>query len=757
MTVSDCRQYSGAISGANAGTFLENYFVSDSLAGINRMSYADCAQPVTYAQLLAHFDAGEATTLPDEFRKFNLSFVADGETLYSEVFDYGASFSSAVFPNLPEKQGYYAHWDIEKLDNLCFDTTVTAVYEPYISSLHSEAARFDGRPVFFAEGAFAQGDTLTVTSLPVTSQTVDLSGGVENIIEKSLAYLKTDVGSAECWRLQLSGDGEAAHTFRYLPPDGDAEHITVFIEQNGQWHDAETRVIGSYVAFEAEGNDVHVSAVGTGNTRRALLVAALVLAAALLLAFSLLRCFGHSGKHTRAHIAARQDVESNMPPTPPRAKKKKHPRLVALLVLLSLLLVLFGIAVCYIYPGLIADKGAYEIISAFVEKNEAAMELESDLTLGTKSYPLSVHIERTTADGRSITSVSSNGIMLYYSDGAVFMENGNGYQISSELPDYSQLIEYALELYSHVKVEELDGVYSVTATAADAKTVSSLLFPTVAAYLPDTDNVRLCLYTEDKKLSMLTFSGNGRLNDENATPYELNAALTLAEKPTHPIPDAVLDAVADGEYKSSLTLTEDFLRLLTGWQKLNNAEPLCADIAFQVDCGVLKSQESLRLYRWHVSDEEIYSVQKNGYGLYFTQDGICDANGIGVSAANAANLDTARLLNIAYTACMNTSARCTRAGERYTYTLSLDSDGMAELAHAIAPESGKMNIKYDEGSVVILSEGEEIRSIDFKIDSSVYLVLSTAETSIKAIMDFKSTTDTQTPPEPVINALVKEK
>ncbi len=47
-----CEQYSGAISGADAGSFLENYFVSHTLSGINGMSYSGMAEPVSYQELL---------------------------------------------------------------------------------------------------------------------------------------------------------------------------------------------------------------------------------------------------------------------------------------------------------------------------------------------------------------------------------------------------------------------------------------------------------------------------------------------------------------------------------------------------------------------------------------------------------------------------------------------------------------------------------------------------------------------------------
>ena len=111
------------------------------------MSYSGKAEPISYKELLNEFpwnltqileeqdkseeetepadgsaepseeetepEAAEAAvlaaySLPQEFESFTLSFVADGEELKSLTFDYGDSFDASVYPEIPQKDGYYA-------------------------------------------------------------------------------------------------------------------------------------------------------------------------------------------------------------------------------------------------------------------------------------------------------------------------------------------------------------------------------------------------------------------------------------------------------------------------------------------------------------------------------------------------------------------------------------------------------------------------------------------------------------------------
>ena len=68
VQIPEYEQFAGAISGENLGSYLENYFVSDTLAGINGMSYSGKAEPIAYDDLLARFEIPEETeeTEPEE-------------------------------------------------------------------------------------------------------------------------------------------------------------------------------------------------------------------------------------------------------------------------------------------------------------------------------------------------------------------------------------------------------------------------------------------------------------------------------------------------------------------------------------------------------------------------------------------------------------------------------------------------------------------------------------------------------------------
>ena len=50
-------------------------------------------------------------------------------------------FSEEIYPQAPDKDGFYIHWDRTNLSDLRFDTVVTAEYEPYITTLSSEDKR----------------------------------------------------------------------------------------------------------------------------------------------------------------------------------------------------------------------------------------------------------------------------------------------------------------------------------------------------------------------------------------------------------------------------------------------------------------------------------------------------------------------------------------------------------------------------------------------------------------------------------------
>lgn len=233
-------QYAGAISGVNAGEYSENMFVSDALAGIDRVSYLGKAEPITYEDLI------KRRRVADGFYRFVLKFMVDGKLLYSTEFDYGDSIDPLIFPEIPAKDGYYAYWDRTDLTNLVFDTEVNAVYKPYIPTIESEEIRDDKRPIFFLQGKFIEGQALTVKS------GCDTSG--LTLIDKFF----TKDSLVESWVLTIPEDNLDVNNIHFLPEN---EHCRIFIRINGAWHQVEAEEFGSYISFDAEGEKIEIAIV----------------------------------------------------------------------------------------------------------------------------------------------------------------------------------------------------------------------------------------------------------------------------------------------------------------------------------------------------------------------------------------------------------------------------------------------------------------------------------------------------------------
>ena len=268
VVVEDCDQFSGAISGRDLGVFRGNYFVSDTLRGIDRRSLSGQAEPMDYAALCA------LDGVPEDFLSFTLRFVCDGRTLKTLRFDYGDSFDFSVFPSLTEQSGSYPVWDRTDLTDLRFDTVVTAEYTAYRASLQSDAQRADGRSVFFVEGEFTETDTLTAAAQTpdpgafpqlADNRRTALKNYFSFLSERTLPAMTVYRSVAEQWELSFPRDALAEHTLRYLPPkEVSMDHCAVFVRRSdGTWQPVETTSVGSYLLFTAEGENVQLAVLTT--------------------------------------------------------------------------------------------------------------------------------------------------------------------------------------------------------------------------------------------------------------------------------------------------------------------------------------------------------------------------------------------------------------------------------------------------------------------------------------------------------------
>ena len=155
----------------------------------------------------------------------------------SQSVEYGGSFGTDVYPDLPEREGYYVHWDNTDLTDLRMDTVVTAIYEPYVTTL--SAGQQNGHDAVLVLGQFREGDVLTAETA---------SGDAPG----------DPLGT---WRLSIPDDGQTAHEVRWRIPEGEERSLAVYTDRGRGPEKVSSTVSGSYLCFRLEGDHFTVSAV----------------------------------------------------------------------------------------------------------------------------------------------------------------------------------------------------------------------------------------------------------------------------------------------------------------------------------------------------------------------------------------------------------------------------------------------------------------------------------------------------------------
>ncbi|MGN0314245.1 MAG: GLUG motif-containing protein [Fusicatenibacter sp.] len=753
VDIISCEEFQGAISGVYAGNFVENFFVSDTLTGINERSYAGKAGPITYAKLLELAGTDTETvrvSIPEAFLQLSLTFQADGEVIKTVPFEYGTTFDETVYPEIPAKEGNYSSWDRTKLNELHFDTVVTAVYTPYVTALSNSEKRSDGRPIFFVEGLFDDEAVADVAALPNTPDDFSfLASGGMDFLKRSFSGTTVSREIVEQWRLLIPEDGLANHTVRYLAPDGGPENLDIYVKGTNGWQKTETELIGSYLVFSVEGSDAEIAVISTMKVWWVWLIVGTLSVLLLLLMVRLI----HRIVKTKKRPYRKRGAKEITVPALPGKKKKRW--VTPLLIVLALFSDIVGTAAYFLLPDLLKGKKAYDLLQTYCEKQKLTMELNVDAALGSQDVDFTAKLDRTDVDGHRVTAISQDDRTLYYCDGTVFLENGSAYKLSNSFPDYSQLLDHTMELYRHVELDEKDGIYSITVENADTKAILELLMPSAAGLLSDTNTMQAELVTNGEEVSRIRFSGSGALNDSTKTNFEVLAELELDtnNQDRIPIPEAVRNAVANGEYETAETITDDVVRMARAWQTLNDVDSIGAKINLKADCGPVTMDDVLDYYRWNDDGVQIASIRKNGYALYFTDTAICNQSGSVLQAAQADTAEAAKLLKIAYQICLNAEADCSQVDGKYTYSLSLDEDGMKAVAYAVAPAAEGMDLLFDSGSLQLVISDDQIESIEIHCGGTVRIVLSYADVAFEERMVFTEGTDASEIPEAVRKTL----
>lgn len=283
----------GAIAGnvENSAEIRNNFFVSDDLAGIDKISYSKKAEPVEYDKVLegnlfeaekvitvedapseegegqveektVKLDTVQYSDVPSDFKKLMVTFVLEDDNLDGgrEIIakvkkNYGESIGADEYPGLKNKDGFYAAWDTQELSNITTDKVVTATYKRYRTTLSEYNASDDlMQSELLVDGMFKEDDTLDIV------RTINYKEGKAETLKE---YETIDV--------TVPDDGQMVHQIRFRPISEVTTSIDLLKGYLGdeyrlyQIKDGEkvlltpTGTMGKYSTYDIEGNKFTLS------------------------------------------------------------------------------------------------------------------------------------------------------------------------------------------------------------------------------------------------------------------------------------------------------------------------------------------------------------------------------------------------------------------------------------------------------------------------------------------------------------------
>lgn len=719
VEITDYEQFAGAVSGANAGTFVNNRFVSDELAAIDRVSYEGKAAPENYDQMMRSGD------LPMQFRWFTLEFIADDEVVSSNEFQYGSSYDTSLIPAIPAKEGMYGVWDVTDYSDLRFDTTVTAQYFPYVTSLAADVKREDGRNAFLAEGNFVDGDVLTAQAvvLPFQNRPGDVIGAMENIDGEVL----------EQWQVNIPENASEENRVRYLPSEeADTDSLEVYLLGENGWEKTECETIGSYLCFSAPEGTSTVTVIEKSDIWWLWILAAIAL---IVLVIYLAR------RHmaTRAINKARTQIQRHVAKIEahPERKRRIHNTLVGLGILLAVIgLTVF--AVLILVPGAKSDFELYRMLRTYEVQDNLDMELEIETTIGDRSESMTLPIYATNTGNRRLYVLNMRGTSLYYTEGNLLLENGKVFKVGNSLPDGLGLIHGATELFRNLECtitgDDENMKYHVVAGAEEAQTILEQLAPDVSEKMVMPDGMTVELNTEYGKPVNITFYGSGIYTGEKKAPMTLKATINLAvdQKEHGSLPLSVTSAL-NGNLEYAEDLSDEMREFMPAIIDLLSLDPMESDLHLSANCGPVSLATDVKMTYATEDGRDIIRLEDGDFTLFYSEGTICTESGTNTTPTLSA---VDKLMPAIVNAALGGELSERTAGKKHIYTLQLSASQMEDIAASIAPEIRNMTLGYESGTLEVTLENGKIVSLSAKCGAQATIVMTDVEANFTVAATF---------------------
>lgn len=243
-SVSYSEEYAGAIAGEVSDDYdlHDNYFYSESLGGIDRVSYEDMAKPMRYDEIV------KISGVPKEFGKLTVTFLIGDEIEAGSInVDYDGKVSYEDYPEPYVANGDYIKWEADTIEHIKGDTEICGKECRLLTTLAGSMLRGNGQSVILVDGTFKEGQHIAMEEYK------DITDSNGNRISAGDLYK----GFKERWEIEIPRDNSETHQIRVQAPAG-VEKCDIYVSNGGEYVKADTVRMGMYELFSVRGNKISI-------------------------------------------------------------------------------------------------------------------------------------------------------------------------------------------------------------------------------------------------------------------------------------------------------------------------------------------------------------------------------------------------------------------------------------------------------------------------------------------------------------------
>lgn len=239
-TIISSERFAGAVEGFadDESKVKDNVFVSEDLAGVDRVSMKGKAEPISFDQMVHRED------VPKEFAKYRVDFLVDDIVVASVLKDPGDTISKEDIPieqdivtnvamvgasadgKVRLETDEYLHWDSHLAEIVVNENMeITGEILRFSLTMASDQVGSNKQSLFLVDGYFFKSERLTVAAIP---------NDEENTVEYELSF---------------PDDEEEIHHIRYQTPEN-TEIVRVSVDNGNGYEEVETGSFGKYTTFD---------------------------------------------------------------------------------------------------------------------------------------------------------------------------------------------------------------------------------------------------------------------------------------------------------------------------------------------------------------------------------------------------------------------------------------------------------------------------------------------------------------------------